>query len=130
MKVLALRIAVNAVALWAAASLVDGIELSSGIGPVLIVAIVFGIVNALLKPIAFVLSLPAILLTLGLFILVVNAAMLGLTAALTDSLDIEDFSAAVLGAIIISIVSWALSTFIPDNEERPQSRDRRADRGP
>ena len=119
MKVLALRIAVNAVALWAAASLVDGIELSSGIGPVLIVAIVFGIVNALLKPIAFVLSLPAILLTLGLFILVVNAAMLGLTAALTDSLDIEDFSAAVLGAIIISIVSWALSTFIPDNEERP-----------
>lgn len=118
MKVLALRVAVNAIAVWVAASVVDGIELSSGVGPVLIVAIVFGIVNAILKPIAIVLSLPAILLSLGLFILVVNAAMLGLTAALTDSLDIDDFPAAVLGAVIISIVSWALSTFIPDDEQR------------
>ena len=118
MKRLALKVGVNAVALWLAASIVDGIELSSGIGPVLIVAIVFGIVNALLKPIATILSLPAIILTLGLFILIVNTAMLGLTAALTDSLDIDDFGSGLLGAIIISIVSWALSSLVPGEREK------------
>ena len=85
-------------------------------GSVLLVAVVFGVVNALIKPVVSLLSIPAIVLTLGLFILVINAAMLGLTAWLTDSLSIDGFGSALLGAIVISIVSWALSIFLPEND--------------
>lgn len=113
---LAIRVAVNSAALWVAASLVSGIELSSDLWSVLVVAAVFGIVNALLKPLVMLLSLPAILVTLGAFILVVNAAMLALTAALTDSLAVDGFWSTVFGAIIISVVSWALSTFTDDSK--------------
>lgn len=114
MAKLLIRVAVNAVALWVAATLVSGIELSSSFWSVVFVAALFGIVNAIIKPIAFFLSLPAILLTLGAFLLVVNAAMLGLTAQLTDSLDVDGFWSAILGAVIISIVSWLLSAFVDD----------------
>lgn len=119
---LLIRLAVNAVALWIAAWVVGGIDLSSGFWSILLVAIVFGVVNALIKPLATLLSIPAIILTLGLFTLVVNAAMLGLTAALTDSLDIDGFWSALLGAIVISLVSWALSMFLPDDDDFDQRR--------
>ena len=113
---LALRIAVNAIALWVAAELIGGIELASGLGSVLLVAIIFGLVNAVVKPVATLLTLPVTLLTLGLFLLVVNAGMLGLTAWLTDSLDVDGFWPAVLGAIVVSLVSWLLSAFVPDDD--------------
>ncbi len=116
-----IRIAVNAVALWVAGGLIAGIDLSSNFVGVLFVALIFGVVNALIKPAALFLSLPAIIVTLGLFALVVNAGMLGLTAAVTDSLDIDGFWSAVFGAIVISVVSWAISMFLPE-DKKPNKR--------
>jgi len=118
---LAIRVAVNSAALWVAASLVSGIELSSDLWSVLVVAAVLGVVNAILRPLVMLLSLPAILLTLGAFILVVNAAMLALTAALTDSLAVDGFWSNVFGAIILSVVSWALSTFTDDSRSNKRT---------
>lgn len=113
---IAIRVVVNALSLWAAASLIDGIELSSSAGSVLLVAVIFGLVNALLRPIALLLSLPLLILTLGLFTVVVNAAMLAITDSLSGGLEVDGFGPAVLGAIVISVVSWALSSFLPDKQ--------------
>jgi len=115
---------VNAAALWAAAGVVGGIELSSSLPGVLLVGALFGILNAFVKPLVIFLSLPALLLTLGLFLLVVNATMLGITAALSDSLSVDGFGSAILGAIVISFVSWAISTFLPEDKRpnRPRTR--------
>lgn len=110
------RIIVNAIALWAAARLIDGIELSSSVWSVLFVAAIFGVVNAFVKPVLKVLSFPIVILTLGLFTLVVNAAMLALTAWTTDSLDIDGFWPAMLGAIVVAVVSWVLSIVVPDDD--------------
>ncbi len=112
---LILRVAVNSVALWVAAQIVTGISLSDSVPAVLLVAVIFGLVNAFIRPIALLLSLPFLILTLGLFTLVVNTAMLGLTAWLTDNLRIDGFWSAFLGALVISIVSWVLSLFLPDD---------------
>ncbi len=111
-----IRVLINAVALWAAASVIDGIELSSELTSILIVAFVFGIINAVLRPIVKLLSLPFIVLTLGLFTFVVNGAMLLVVDWLTEGLDVDGFVNAMLGAIVISIVSWALSLFLPDGD--------------
>ncbi len=113
---LAIRVVVNAIALWAAAAIVNGIELSSKLSSVLLVAVIFGVVNAVLKPIARLLSFPFILLTLGLFTLVVNAAMLNFTDFLSSGLAVDGFWASIYGAIVISVVSWALSIFVPDGD--------------
>ena len=108
------RLLINAAALWIAALLVGGIDLSDDLGAVLVVALVFGLINALLHPIAKLLSFPLIVLTLGLFTLVVNAAMLLLTDALTDGLEVDGFGSALLGAIVTSLVSWSLSLVLID----------------
>ncbi len=114
---LLLRFLLNAVGLWLAARFVDGITLGSELTSILFVALVFGLINAVVRPIALFLSLPALLLSLGLFILVVNAAMLGLTAWLTDSLTVDGFVPAVLGALIISVISWVGSNLLTDGNE-------------
>jgi putative membrane protein len=114
MKRILIRIGVNAVALWAASELVGGISLEEGLWKILLVAAIFGLVNALVRPVAKLLSLPVIILSLGIFILVINAVMLLITDWLTASLEIDGFGAAFWGALIISIVSWALSVFVPD----------------
>lgn len=116
MQNLIIRLFVNAVALWVAARLVGGIELVGEFWPILLVAAVFGIVNALIRPVMLLLSLPLLVLTLGLFTLVVNALMLMLTAALVDALAVEGFLAALLGSILISIVSFVFSVFLPEPE--------------
>jgi len=112
-----LRILVNAAALWVAAQFVPGIH-AGGPGSFLAVAVVFGLVNALVRPLLKLLSCPVILLTLGLFTLVINALMLMLTAWVGRQLGIEfavdTFWAAFLGALIVSIVSTVLSWLIPD----------------
>jgi putative membrane protein len=118
MRNVIIRVFVNAVALWVAARLVDGISLDGEFWPVLAVATVFGLVNALLKPIVFVLSLPFILVTLGLFTLVINAAMLLLTAALVDALVVDGWWAALWGSILVSIVSLVLSAVLPEEKGR------------
>ncbi|MFB7025472.1 MULTISPECIES: phage holin family protein [unclassified Streptomyces] len=86
----------------------------------ILVALVFGLVNFLVKPVVQLFTLPLFVLTLGLFTLVVNALMLLLTSWLADKLDlsfhVEGFWTAVLGALIISVVSWALNVVLPDQD--------------
>ncbi|MFB7860855.1 MULTISPECIES: phage holin family protein [unclassified Streptomyces] len=86
----------------------------------ILVALVFGLVNFLVKPVVKLLTFPLFLLTLGLITLVVNALMLLLTSWLADVLDlsfhVEGFWTAVLGGLIISVVSWALNIVLPDND--------------
>ncbi|MFM9592617.1 phage holin family protein [Streptomyces scabiei] len=115
----------NAGALAVAVWLLDKITLtgdSTGkeVATLLLVALVFGLVNAVVKPLVQVLTLPLFIVTLGLFTLVVNALMLLLTSWLADVLDlsfhVEGFWTAVLGGLIISIVSWALSLVLPDGD--------------
>ncbi len=119
---LIIRLVVNGVALWIAALVVDGVEIDASstrdeVLTVLVVAAVFAVVNVLVRPIVRLLSLPLYVLTLGLFILVVNALMLLLTSWIADLLDVpfhvDGFWAAVLGGLVISFVSWALSLLLP-----------------
>ena len=116
MKRILIRIGVNAVALWVASELLgDDMKLEGELWRILVVAAVFGLINAFLRPIAKLLSLPLIILSLGIFIIVINAVMLLLTDILTgDLLEIDGFGPAFLGALIISLVSWTLSVFVPD----------------
>jgi putative membrane protein len=121
------RVVVNGIALWVAAWLVSGVHLADGnestttqVVTILLVALIFGVVNAFVKPIATLLSLPFVVLTLGLFLVVLNALMLELVAWVSGlvglSFSIDDFFwDAVLAAIIISIVSWVLSLVLPDD---------------
>lgn len=109
-----LRVIINAIALWAAATLIGGITLSDNLGSVLVVAIVFGLVNAVLRPIARLISFPLLILTLGLFTMVVNALMLQITDALSDAINVDGFWTSIFGAVVIGLVSWMLSIFVPD----------------
>ena len=114
MRRILIRVAVNAVALWVASGLVSGITLEKRLWKILLVSAIFGLVTAFVRPVAKLLSLPLIVLSLGIFILVINAVMLLITDALTRSLQVDNFVSALWGAILISLVSWALSVFIPD----------------
>ncbi len=111
MKGLFLRLGVNAAALLAADLLIDGVHLGGGLWGTLVVALVFGLVNALIKPLVLLLSLPAVVLTLGLFTWVVNAAMLGLTAAFSDYLVVDGLWSALGGSLVVSGVSALLSRY-------------------
>ncbi|MET8827592.1 phage holin family protein [Streptomyces sp. NPDC004610] len=125
MKNFVVKTIANAGALAVAVWLLDKITLtgdSTGkkVGTLLVVALIFGVVNFIVKPLVQLLSLPLLILTLGLFTLIVNALMLMLTSWLADKLDlsfhVEGFWTAVLGGLIISIVSWALNMILPDGE--------------
>jgi putative membrane protein len=109
-----IRVLANAVALVVAAQLIDGITLTDDFWSVLFAAMVFGLVNALIKPIAKLISLPIRMVTFGLFTLVINALLLMLTAWIADGLEVDGFLAALFGAIVVSIISWALSILVPD----------------
>ena len=122
---LAVRVFVNAVALWVAVVLVGGVDIDARttagkLGTVLVVAVIFGLVNAVLRPIVLVLSCPLIILTLGLFALVANALLFWLTAAVSNALGapfhVDGFWAAFWGALVVSIVSWLLSLFVRRDE--------------
>jgi len=106
-----LRVLVVALGLWVAAELVDGIVVQ-GIWTLLGAALLLGLVNAVVRPIAILLTLPVTIITLGLFLLVINAAMLALVAWVFEDFAIAGFWPAVFGALIVSIVSWLGSYFI------------------
>ncbi|HSW52638.1 MAG TPA: phage holin family protein [Sulfuricaulis sp.] len=108
---LLLRLLVAAFGLWLAAALVPGIEVR-GLWTLLGAALLLGIVNAVVRPLLVILTLPITLLTLGLFLLVVNAAMLGLVAWMFDNFTISGFWPAVLGSIVVSLTGWLASYFI------------------
>ena len=110
------RTFITAFALWAATQLVPGIHVS-GLVSLLFAALVFGLVNAVVRPVLVLLSLPLTLLTLGLFLLVVNAAMLGLTALLNPWFRIDGFWPAFWGAIVVSVVSWAATRLFGGERE-------------
>ena len=117
MRNLVIRLLINAAALWAAARWVTGIELSGSVTKVLFVALIFGLVNAVIRPIVRFFSFPLIILTLGLFTFVINAGMLWLTAQISSSLFVAGPRAALMGALTISVVSWALSVVAPDGKK-------------
>jgi putative membrane protein len=108
-----LRVLINAAALALAARIVPGIYLA-GWGPALLAGLVLGLVNALVRPVLVILTFPLTLVTLGLFLLVLNAFCLALTAWLVPGFDIAGFLPAVLGALIVSAVSWLLTAFVSD----------------
>lgn len=111
---LLLRWAIVSVGLWAAAGLVSGISFSST-GALLIAAAVLGVLNAVVRPILIVLTLPVTVVTLGLFLFVINAAMLKLTSAMVGGFRVEGFWSAVFGALVLSLVSLVLNMFVNDD---------------
>ncbi|HEY5411283.1 MAG TPA: phage holin family protein [Caulobacteraceae bacterium] len=112
-----LRALVAALGLWVASRLIHGIQVRS-IESLLAAAVLLGIVNAFIRPVIFVLTLPFTLITLGLFLLVINAAMLELVAMLLHGFNVTSFWAAILGSIVVSIVSWIGSWFIDSATRR------------
>ena len=100
-----IRVLIAALGLWLATEWVAGITVSTAT-TLILAALLLGVVNAIVKPIVVLLTLPATLLTLGLFLLVVNAAMLGLVAAFLPGFSITGFWPAFWAAILVSIVSW------------------------
>ncbi|SOD85253.1 phage holin family protein [Streptomyces sp. Ag109_G2-15] len=125
MKNFVVKTIANAGALAVAVWLLDKITLTGDstakkAGTLIVVALIFGLVNFLVKPIVKVLTFPLFILTLGLITLIVNALMLLLTSWVCGKLDlsfhVEGFWTAVLGGLIISIVSWALNLLLPDED--------------
>ncbi len=122
---LVVSLLINAVALWVAARFVPGIHLGGGentIATILLVAIIFGVVNVLIKPISALVTCPFYLLTLGLFTFIVNALMLLLTSAIARGFElpfvVDGFGAALVGSIVISVVSFVLNlVFGKDDNE-------------
>jgi putative membrane protein len=124
-----IRTALTGFALWVVTLVVPGIDFVGGettlqrIGIILVVAVIFGLVNAVIKPVVQFLSIPLYILTLGLFHIVINALMLWITSSITDAtthwgLHIEQFWwTAIWGAIVLSIVSWGLSIVVPESAE-------------
>jgi len=117
-----LRLVVTAIALAVAVQFVDGISYTGPWANLLIVALVFGFVNAIVRPILTAMTCPLIVLTLGLFVLVLNALMLWLTSAASNALGIafhvDGFMPALIGGIVVGVVSAILNLFVKDKNEK------------
>ena len=117
-----LRLAITAASLWVAVELIPGIRYTGEWYGLVGVALVFGVVNALVRPVLMLLSCPLVLLTFGLFVFVLNALMLMLTGVLATALGIEfyvdGFWSALVGALIVGIVSAVLNLFVNDGPAR------------
>ena len=113
MNGLLVRLSISSVGLWIASRLVSGIEVLDT--PTLILAaILLGIVNAVVRPIAILLTIPITVLSLGLFLWVINGAMLGIVSWLLDGFHVAGFGSALLGAIILSVTGWIANAYIGD----------------
>jgi putative membrane protein len=106
-----IRWAVSTLGLWVARALVPGIRIE-GAMTLWMAALLLGFVNAVVRPLLVVFTFPITLLTLGLFLLVINAAMLGLVAALLEKFTIDGFWSALAGALVVSLVSWLVTSSI------------------
>jgi putative membrane protein len=115
------RILLNAIAIGVAAWFVPGLHLA-GPGTALFAGLIFGVVNVLVKPVLVLLTLPLTLVTLGLFLFVVNALCLGATAALVPGFEVDGFFAAFLGALVVTLVSWVLNGIVFKQDVRRGSR--------
>lgn len=118
------RLLVNAAALWVATAIVPGVTRTGGWLPFLGVALVFGVVNSIIRPVAKFFTFPLIILTIGLFALVVNGLMLWLTSALSAifglGFHVSGFWAAFFGALVVSIVSTILSLLVREPPRHPR----------
>ena len=116
------RLFINAIALWLATRFVDGISFDGQPVFLLVVALVFGVVNTIVKPILIVLTFPFLIVTLGLFLLVLNGVLVWLTGAISDAAElgfhVSDFSAAFFGGLVVSIVSFVLSLMVGDSKKQ------------
>jgi len=110
-----LRVLLNGLAIFAAAWLIPGVYLAGPV-PAVIAGLILGLVNALVRPILIILTLPFTIVTLGLFLFIVNTICLALTAALVPGFEISGFVAAFLGALVVTVVSWLLSAFTKDKD--------------
>jgi putative membrane protein len=106
-----IRIAIVALGLWLASEIVPGISFRST-GTLIAAALLLAVVNALVRPILVVLTLPLTIVTLGLFLIVVNAAMISLTAFFLKGFEVRGFGAAVLCWLVVTITSWVASWFV------------------
>ena len=116
------RLFINAIALWLATRFVDGIAFDGEPVFLLVVALIFGVVNSIVKPILIVLTFPFLLVTLGLFLLVLNGLMLWLTGRISDAAElgfhVEDFGSAFIGGLVVSVVSFVLSLLVGGDSTR------------
>jgi putative membrane protein len=119
---LILRWLITAAAVWAAAHFVPGIHYSGGFVTLLVVALVMGLVNALVRPLVKSLACGLVVLTLGLVLFVINALMLLLTGYITRQFgydfQVDGFVPALIGSVVISLVSWVLSMLLVDDDDR------------
>jgi putative membrane protein len=106
-----LRAAISALGLWVASELLGGIQFDTP-GKLLLAAVLLGVVNAFVRPIAFILTLPITVVTLGLFLFVLNAGMIAFVAWLVPGFTVDGFWTAVGAAVIVGLVSWAASSLI------------------
>ena len=106
-----LRAIAAACGLWVAAKIVSGLSYSD-LGSLIVAAVLLGLVNAILRPIVIILTLPFTILTLGLFLFVVNGLMLALTAYLIPGFNVDGIVPAILGSIVVSVVGWVVSLAI------------------
>lgn len=118
------RMTISASGLWIASVLVAGITVRD-VQTLVLAAIVLGIVNAVVRPIAILLTLPFTLLTLGLFLWVINAAMIGLAASFLDGFQIDGFGPAMLCALLVSLTGWIGNAFIGERGRYEVVRTRR-----
>lgn len=111
MRGFAFRLLITALGLWAATKIVPGVQID-GLGNLLVAALLLGIVNAVIRPVILILTLPLTVLTLGLFIFVVNGISLAVVAWLMPGFQLSGLGSAVLGSVIVGLTSWFASTFV------------------
>lgn len=117
MKSFLARVLVTAFGLWMADQLLAGIRFDSA-GSLWIAALLLGVVNAVVRPVVFFLTLPITVLTLGLFVFVINGAMVLLVARLMPSFHTDGLGAAILASVVVSLTAWAANTFIGKKDDR------------
>lgn len=114
-----LRWIINFLGLWLAASLLSGVEYGDKAGVLIVAALIFSIVNALLRPLIIILALPAIVITLGLFTFVVNGFMLWLTTLIYPAFHVTSFWQALLAVVIVWLVNYLLTEVMENVREEP-----------
>ncbi|HUL50093.1 MAG TPA: phage holin family protein [Gemmatimonadales bacterium] len=105
------RLVITALGLWLASAIIPGVQIA-GLGTLLLAALVMGIVNAVIRPIILILTLPLTVLTLGLFILVVNGIAFALVAWLVPGFSVTGLGPAIFGALVVGVTGWLASTFV------------------
>ena len=106
-----LRVLISAFGIWLASEVVPGVRVDET-RTIFLAGLLLGVVNAIVRPILTIVTLPITLLTLGLFLLVINAAMLGLVARLVPGFTLDGFGPALLGSLLVSVISWIASAYI------------------